>query len=131
MDNACVSQMLAHAGRAFPKECVGFLAGIGTNVSVVIPLPNSAGQKAFFVEPYDQYLAEKRIKENRLELIAIYHSHPQGCACLSEIDLHFAKRWDCIQVVIAMSAPDRLSTQVKAFRPLPAHGPAEIPIEID
>jgi proteasome lid subunit RPN8/RPN11 len=122
--------MLAHAGRVFPEECVGFLAGIGITVSLVIPLPNSAGQKSFFVEPYDQYLAEKRIEENRLELIAIYHSHPQGCACLSETDLHFAKRWDCFQVVIALSAHNDPSTQIKAFRLSPVHGQTEIPIVI-
>lgn len=131
MNKPCTAQMLAHAGRVFPEECVGFLAGIGTNVSLVIALPNAAGQKSFFVEPYDQYLAEKRMKENRLELIAIYHSHPQGCACLSEIDLHFAKRWDCIQVVVAFGARNDLSTQIKAFRLSTADGPTEIPIVID
>ena len=131
MDNASAVHMLEHASRVLPEECVGFLAGIGTNVSLVIPLPNSAGQKNFFVEPYDQYFAEKQMKENQLELIAIYHSHPQGCACLSETDLYFAKRWDCIQIVIAIAAGNDPSTEVKAFRLLPAHGPTEIPIVID
>jgi proteasome lid subunit RPN8/RPN11 len=123
--------MLEHAGRVFPDECVGFLAGIDGKVSLVIPLPNSAGMKSFFVEPYEQYLAEKRMKENQLDLVAIYHSHPHGCACLSEIDLHFSTRWNCIQVVIAITASRALSTQVKAFELLPAQGLAEIPIVVD
>jgi proteasome lid subunit RPN8/RPN11 len=131
MDRTCASQMLEHAGRAFPDECVGFLAGIGGKVSLVIPLPNSAGKKSFFVEPYEQYLAEKRIKENQVDLLAIYHSHPHGCACLSETDLHFARRWNCLQVVIAIAAACDLSTQVKAFKLLPVHGQTEIPIVVD
>ncbi len=130
INSTCAAQMLAHVDRVFPEECVGFLAGIGTDVSLVVPFPNSAGLRSFFVEPYDQYLAEQRIKEDGLELIAIYHSHPHGCCCMSETDLHFAKRWDCIQVVIAISVQDRYSTQVKAYRPLLAHNPTEIAIVI-
>jgi proteasome lid subunit RPN8/RPN11 len=131
MASACTAQMLDHAARVFPNECVGFLAGIDAKVSLVIPLPNSAGTKSFFVEPYEQYLAEKRMKENQLNLIAIYHSHPHGCACLSEVDLHFAKRWNCIQLVIAITTRRPLSTQVKAFELLPSQGLAEIPIVVD
>jgi proteasome lid subunit RPN8/RPN11 len=126
----CAAQMLAHADRALPNECVGFLAGVGMDVTFVIPLPNSRGSRSFFVEPYDQYLGEKRIKDARLKLIAIYHSHPGGCACLSETDLHFADRWDCIQVVIAISVPDRLSTQVRGYQVSSGQGATEVKVLI-
>jgi proteasome lid subunit RPN8/RPN11 len=132
MKSKCAAKMLAHADRAYPKECVGFLAGVGTTVTMVVPLTNSEGEKSFFVEPYEQYLAEKKIKEKKLELIAIYHSHPRGCACLSQTDLHFAKRWDCIQVVIAKSERDPNSGLVKAFRVAKRlEAPTEISITVD
>lgn len=122
--------MLAHVERALPEECVGFLAGKGMSVSLVVPLPNLAGLRSFFVEPYDQYLAEKRIKDSGLQLVAIYHSHPQGCSCMSETDLHFATRWDCIQVVIGTASQDSVSTKLTAYRLLSAQNPTEIEIEI-
>lgn len=116
VSTGCAAQMLTHVERALPNECVGFLAGVGMDVSLVIPLPNSRGPRSFFVEPCDQYLAEKRIRDNGLDLIAVYHSHPGGCACLSETDLRFADLWDCVQVVISTSGLDGQSTQVKAYR---------------
>src|SRR5947207_5629492 len=113
----CASEMLAHVQDVLPNEGVGMLAGPRTGqVTLVVPLHNSGGPKHFFVEPYIQYLGEKKIRDRNLKLLAIYHSHPRGCANLSDLDLCFAKNWDCLQVVIANARPEGLPVDIRVFR---------------
>lgn len=117
VETNCAREMLAHVQEALPNEGVGLLAGPKAGqVTMVVPLHSSGGPMHFFVEPYVQYLGEKRIKDRNLQLLAIYHSHPGGCANLSDLDLCFAKNWDCLQVVIANAGPEGHPVGIRAFR---------------
>ncbi len=80
-------KMLRHVRRAQPEEACGFLAGIGSSVSAVIPVTNHLHSPVrFIMEPMEQYRALQWIEQNALEILAIYHSHPSGPAVPSATD---------------------------------------------
>ena len=92
-----------HVRSSFPLEAVGLLAGKGI-ASLGFPLENIGPGGTVLAEPYSQFVAESNIRIQGLELLGIYHSHPNGCTCLSETDKYFAKGWPCAQIVISFAS---------------------------
>lgn len=84
--------MLEHARAELPNECCGLLAGqlgvgIGT-VTLRLPLVNAAASPTEFVSDADSmFAAVRRMRQEQLELLAIYHSHPTGAPIPSRKDL--------------------------------------------
>ncbi len=92
--------MVAHARQAYPNECCG--AMIGTNggsakqVRVAMPLENAfEGVQAtrYELRPQDLLAAEKAAREQNMDVIGIYHSHPDCDAYFSETDLKNSCPW--------------------------------------
>jgi [CysO sulfur-carrier protein]-S-L-cysteine hydrolase len=111
-----LNQVLTHVRASLPFEAVGLLAGdVHGNVKLALHLKNLGGKQAFLADPYSQFQAERRLQNDGLQLIAIYHSHPEGCAHLSDLDIHYAKQWDCFQLVVAFH-PKNQRYEMKAFR---------------
>jgi proteasome lid subunit RPN8/RPN11 len=121
-------QVLGHARSAMPAEAVGLLGGLGSVVTVAVPLPNLAGPGAFHADPRAQFLAQRQLAAAGLEVLAIYHSHPGGGAVLSERDLRFAKPWRVLQVVVAVARPLGRPDEMRAFRP--GSSPIELPLQV-
>ena len=85
-----------------PSEAVGLLAGEGDGtVKRVFPLSNVARLGNFLADPYEQFLAERAMRDADLQLLAIFHSHPSGGATLSAEDIRFASHWTCAHAVFA------------------------------
>jgi len=85
-----------------PSEAVGLLAGDGDGtVKRLFPLSNIARLGSFLADPYEQFLAERAIRDTGLQLLAIFHSHPWGGATLSAEDTRFASNWTCAHAVFA------------------------------
>src|SRR5689334_3161778 len=93
--------MIEHAQKAYPNECVGAMLG-STNgdgakiVQEAIPLQNSfeGSQKARYeLKPEDLLAADKAARERQLDLIGIYHSHPDCDAYFSKTDLENSCPW--------------------------------------
>jgi proteasome lid subunit RPN8/RPN11 len=92
-------QIVAQAEREFPFECCGFLIGDVT-VEEVRPIRNIQNQKhaenparfarnartAFLMDPQEHLAVMNEIDRRRLELKAIYHSHPDHDAYFSPTD---------------------------------------------
>ena len=109
--------IIHHARTMLPAEAVGMLGGdLLGRATLSIPLPNRAGQKAFLADPFAQFQAERQLAHLGLQVIAVYHSHPGGGAQLSELDLIFARRRACIQLVIALGRPHLLGEELRAYR---------------
>jgi len=71
--------MRRHVARHAPEEACGLLAGRGARVELVIGVPNSLRSPVRFrMEPRAQWRAFQRLEARGLELIGIYHSHPNG-----------------------------------------------------
>ncbi len=87
-------EMNIHGERIFPEECVGFLFGKELDGSRFIHLAkpiNNAKEgdkrKRFEVSPKDYMQAELFAESQQIELIGIYHSHPNHPAIPSVHDL--------------------------------------------
>jgi proteasome lid subunit RPN8/RPN11 len=90
IDNTRLNELVASAEGTSEERC-GFLLGherAGRVVTTVIPAVNVAKNPLvhFEVDPLEYLRAEKYAAKYGLELIGIYHSHPNGTAVPSETD---------------------------------------------
>jgi proteasome lid subunit RPN8/RPN11 len=94
------SAMVAHAQRTYPNECCGAMLGTidgdTKNVSESIALENAfAGAQAqrYELRPEDLLAADKAARDRGMDLIGIYHSHPDCDAYFSTTDLKNSCPW--------------------------------------
>jgi len=92
--------MVAHARASYPNECCGAMlgsAGDGArNVQQAIALPNAfAGAQAarYELRPEDLLAADKAARDLQMDLLGIYHSHPDCDAYFSATDLANSCPW--------------------------------------
>ena len=125
---AVLDALVVEARREPDRECCGLLAGRGGVISVVLPARNSlASATAYEIEPAELFALFRRMREERLDHLGIYHSHPQGDNAPSARDLERAFYPDVAYFIIS-PRPDALRP-VRAF--LIAKGrAAELAIEI-
>ncbi len=81
--------MLAHARAELPNECCGLLAGTPDGrVQVRYPLVNTAASpREYRAEGPDRFAAEKDMRRNGIDVLAVYHSHPTSEPIPSRTDL--------------------------------------------
>lgn len=115
---AIKQQMVDHARRVLPAEAVGVLGGAAAagRAVVAIPLPNVATHRTFLADPWAQFQAEKRLQEQQLDLLAVYHSHPGGGVAPSPSDRLFAAKRPLFHIIIALARPHRAGVEMKAYR---------------
>ena len=105
--------LLAEARREPRLECCGLLAGRDGVISVVLPARNAlASATAYEIAPAELFSLFRRMREERLEHLGIYHSHPQGENAPSARDLEQAYYPDAAYFI--------LSPQADALRPVRA-----------
>ncbi len=96
IDPAALEVIYKHAREAFPDECCGFMYGgeqNGRQITVARRVGNAKEgdqRRRFEISPLDYMQAERYALENDLELLGIYHSHPQHPAIASVHDLEKA-----------------------------------------
>jgi proteasome lid subunit RPN8/RPN11 len=93
-------QMVEHAQATYPNECCGAMIGTvngdGKVVSVVLALENAyAGAQGarYELRPEDLLKADREARSRNLDLVGIYHSHPDCGAYFSETDLKNSCPW--------------------------------------
>jgi proteasome lid subunit RPN8/RPN11 len=88
LDQNSYDQIVDHLQSVMPEEGCGLLAGLGGIVRRVIPVDNVLRSQARFrMDPAQQVWAMHSIRDAGLELMGIYHSHPQGSGDLSSTDI--------------------------------------------
>lgn len=92
--------MVSHARRTYPNECcgamLGSLDGESKLVREAIALRNAfAGAQTarYELRPEDLLAADKAARERGMDLIGIYHSHPDCDAYFSKTDLQNSCPW--------------------------------------
>ena len=92
--------MVSHARQAYPNECCGAMIGSIADgdkyVRVAMPLENAfegAQATRYELRPQDLLAADKAARERHLDLIGIYHSHPDCDAYFSKTDLQNSCPW--------------------------------------
>ena len=88
--------MVSHAEKTFPKEGCGVMVGLNGLVQEAVPLPNiySGPQEDFFVmDPKDLNRVDREARERGLEVLGVFHSHPDCDAYFSKRDLEHSCPW--------------------------------------
>lgn len=106
---------------SFPNECCGFLYGKEKEerkINLAIPVLNvkeGDQKRRFEISPLEYMKAEKYALENNLELLGVYHSHPNHPAIASEHDLKVAMPFFSYVIVSVMEgkAEDIFSWKLK------------------
>ena len=93
--NQLIEQMNAHVEKAYPEEGAGFLIGRPGEVREILTLSNSredgARHNRFLFTPQDYLQAEMKADELGLDLIGVFHSHPDCPNVPSEYDREWAQ----------------------------------------
>jgi len=93
--NRLIAQMNAHVEKAYPEEGAGFLIGEGSEVKEIVPLSNSredgARHNRFLFTPQDFLQAELKAERLGLDLIGVFHSHPDCPNVPSDYDREWAQ----------------------------------------
>jgi proteasome lid subunit RPN8/RPN11 len=102
--------MVIHAERTYPNECCGAMLGLLTGdkklVTEAVPLDNAfKGEQAdrYELRPEDLLAADKAARERGLDLIGIFHSHPDCDAYFSQTDLKNSCPWYSFVVLSIMA----------------------------
>jgi proteasome lid subunit RPN8/RPN11 len=104
----------AHGVETYPHECCGAILGRESEgareVLGLMPLANrreDSPRNRFEVTPDDVRLAENSARDQKLELIGWYHSHPDAPARPSEFDREHAWPWYSYIIVSVQSGQPR------------------------
>lgn len=92
--------MVKHAREVYPNECCGAMLGSidgdGKLVLAALPLENAfdgAQTARYELRPEDLLAADRAARERKMDLIGIYHSHPDCDAYFSKTDLQNSCPW--------------------------------------
>jgi proteasome lid subunit RPN8/RPN11 len=105
--------MIDHAEADYPRECCGLILGVGDRVVAIEPMVNvwvgEAGHSVrdrYAIDPAEMLGVMKRSRDQGLEVIGIYHSHPDHPAVPSECDR--AAAWPQYRYVILSVAQGKV-----------------------
>jgi proteasome lid subunit RPN8/RPN11 len=92
--------MVSHAEKTYPNECcgamIGSIDGSDKTVSVAVPLVNAfTGEQGarYELRQEDLLRADSEARQRGLDLIGIFHSHPDCDAYFSKTDLENSCPW--------------------------------------
>lgn len=113
IDAAVITDMLAHARAEAPRECCGLLVGKEDSVVRSVRARNlDAMATRYLVDPEDHFAAIRAARENGLEVVGAYHSHPTSAAVPSATDIAEATSGaDFLYVIVSPVSDD-----VRAYR---------------
>jgi proteasome lid subunit RPN8/RPN11 len=100
-------EIVKQAREELPNECCGMLAGhLESGVGRVMrryPLDNAAASPVLFEsEPHSMLAAEKMRRQEGLEFLAVYHSHPTSPPIPSKTDLERNYSLDIANVILSL-----------------------------
>ena len=108
-------RMIDQAREGFPLEICGILGGKGNCVSAIYPMINTdACRDHFMMDPHEQFSVVKALRSQELEMLAVYHSHPETPARPSAEDIRLARTPDISYVIVSLA--DSSAPEIRSFR---------------
>ena len=76
----CLDEMLSNVRRKPVEECCGLLAGRDGAITRIFAAKNAASKPAgnYEIAPQELFRLMREIRAAKLDLLGIYHSHPNG-----------------------------------------------------
>lgn len=120
------AEMIQHASDCFPEEACGIAGGEKGIIVKFLPVINELHSSTRFrMDPSEQLKTLLQLEEEKLDLLAIFHSHPSGPGIPSQTDLdEFAYPG----TIYLIAFPEREKWTIKAFHVNPDQY-KEIPIQ--
>ncbi|MDT8299857.1 MAG: M67 family metallopeptidase [Sedimentisphaerales bacterium] len=126
--NTIFQQMVARAKALAPIEDCGILAGINGRVEKFYKMTNTDNSSThYMMDPKEQFATVKDIRSAGLEMLAIYHSHPETPARPSAVDIKLALTPNVIYVIVSLQ--NNNGSVVKGFH-IAGTNVTEVPIKI-
>ncbi len=94
-----IKKMFEHGEESYPHECCGVLIGIPGNSAIVMEVQRLTNvnkempTRRYDVDPLELAKADSEAEKKGLEIIGIYHSHPDHPARPSKYDHDHAWRY--------------------------------------
>ncbi|TKJ34398.1 MAG: hypothetical protein CEE38_17780 [Planctomycetes bacterium B3_Pla] len=127
--NDIFADMLAQARAEAPIECCGILAGSGGRVEKLYKIANAESRNDhFMMEPEQQFAAVKDIRSASLDMLAIYHSHPETPARPSAEDIRLALTPGVVYLIVSLHGSNG-GLAVKGFQ-IEDGNVTEVPVEV-
>jgi len=109
-----IDDMVTHAQEGFPLEVCGILGGTDKTVTTIYRMTNTdASNEHFMMDPKEQFAVVKDLRAKGLDMLAIYHSHPETPARPSEEDIKLALTPDVSHLIISLA--DAAAPEIKSF----------------
>ncbi len=109
-----LAEIILHCREIYPNEACGILAGKGRVVQKVYKMTNIENSSvSYMMEPGEQFTVMKEMREQGLEMSAIYHSHPQSDVHPSPKDINLAFYPDSLYVIVSLINEEQPA--IKAF----------------
>jgi proteasome lid subunit RPN8/RPN11 len=88
----------------FPNEACGYLAGNNFEVKKIFSMTNiDKSPEHFSFDPKEQFRVVKEARRSGLDLISVYHSHPETPARMSKEDIRLAMDTDKIYIIHSLA----------------------------
>lgn len=108
------TEIIEHAKALTPVESCGYLAGKDSTLSKLYKMTNLDNAADHFTfDPKEQFAALKDARNQGLQLLSVYHSHPESPARLSQEDLKLLIDPNMIYLIVSLEAE---TPDVKAFK---------------
>ena len=105
--------MLAHCRSDYPNEACGILAGKDMIVSELFMVTNTEKSPvSYLMDPKEQIKVMRELRDRTLQMLAIYHSHPNSEAYPSVNDLDMAYYEDAVHVIVSLA---KSGSDVRSF----------------
>ncbi|MBI4352889.1 MAG: M67 family metallopeptidase [Candidatus Omnitrophica bacterium] len=108
--------MIRHALGGYPNEACGILAGGGEGVvSEFFPMRNvDESSISYFMDPKEQLRVFKKMREMRVEMTGIFHSHVASEAAPSQKDVRLAFYPEASYLIVSLA--DRKKPLLRSFK---------------
>ncbi len=96
--------LVSHAKKGYPNEACGLLAGDKKTVSDFYPMKNVDNSAiSYFMDPKEQLLVFKEMRQKSLEMRGVFHSHVASVAYPSQKDVRLAFYPDVSYLIVSLS----------------------------
>ena len=97
-----IDDMIDHLRSELPNEGCGYLSGKNEEVITLHTMTNvDKSPEHFTFDPKEQFAVVKQARANKEQLMAVYHSHPETPARLSEEDLMLFNDPNMVYIIVS------------------------------
>ena len=108
-----LDEMLSHCKAGLPNEACGILAGKGNEVSKIYAMSNIENSPvSYLMDSGEQFRVMKDMREQKLDIVGIFHSHPSSAAYPSPKDVGLAFYEEAVYIIVSLASGEPV---VKGF----------------